>query len=500
MNHETPRKNRYQEGMTLPIVMFLLVPLIIMGIAIAKRNNLEELMAASQRDGQQALMNAETGLALAARTLAKVAEGIHTHTADEIISSQGGDIGFIGHSLTDGMVTVLIQDNENPAVVPYPTDLSFNCAALQTKGYTEDCNWETDTDSRLVATSTGSYRGGERIVQAIFELVLAGNNPNGAPPLAIFAEDDLGISGNPFIWGPNANVHTNSDLSISGNPVIWGTTSASGSVSITGSPVDENGDPVVYEEGAALIDAPYVYPPAYKPVATLYLTADCDIYNGWPTSTHTLLANDVKSNPDWMGSWNCDYNKGWILNGDTPPAGFYYIEGNFALSANPGEGTVPISMSVVAEGYIEISGNPNLQPFYESAVDISDPEVQALIDGRENVLFTSQVLFLSGNDLKINGNPSQKLSGLMAAHMEFDVSGAPYLRGALIAENGRAQEAQGLGRGQEVTAGRDVINMVDKNWIGGDPSITDDTDAINNNLVGATPAAANMEAWREIIE
>lgn len=500
MNYRTPTHKRYQAGMTLPIALFLLIPLIIMGVAIAKRNNLEELMAASQRDGQQALMNAETGLALAGETLNRVAAGTYEYTADEIIDGQGGDIGYSGYTLTDGTVTVIVQDNENPAVVPYPTDASFDCTTLQGNGYTEDCSWETDTDNRLVATSTGSYRGGERIVQAIFELVLAGNSPSGAPPLAIFAEDDLGISGNPFIWGPNANVHTNSDLDISGNPEIWGTVSASGNVTISGDPVDADGNPITYEEGAALIDTPYVYPPAYKPVATYYLTADCDVYSGWPTSEHTLLANDVKSNPDWMGSWNCDYGKEWILNGDTPPDGFYYVEGNVMISSNPGEGTDAISMSVVAEGFIEVSGNPNLQPYYDAAIDPDDPEIQALIGGRQNVLVTSQVLFLAGNDLKINGNPSQKFTGLMAAHMEFDVSGAPYLQGALIAENGRAQEAQGRGRGQEVTSGRDVKNMVDQNWIGGDPSITDDTDASDDSLTGQTPAAANMEAWREVVE
>jgi hypothetical protein len=485
--------------MSLPIALLLLIPLVLVALTIAQRNNLEELMAASQRDGQQALMNAESGLALAGEVLTQVAGGTYASTADQILLN-GGDIGYNGHALTEGVVTVVIDDNENPTLVPYPTDASFNCTPLQDSGYTEDCVWETDADSRLVATSTGSYQGGERIVQAIFELTLAGADPSSAPPLAIFAEDDLGISGNPFIWGPNANVHTNSNLDISGNPEIWGTVSASGDVNISGDPVDENGDPITYEEGAPRITTPYVYPPAYKPVATYYMTAGCDIYDGWPLSEHTRIARDVKSNPDWMGSWNCDYNKEWILNGDTPPDGFYYVEGNVMVSSNPGEGGDPISMSIVAEGFIEISGNPNLQPYYGSAIDMNDPEVQALIGERQNVLFSNEVLFLAGNDLKINGNPSQHFTGLMAAHMEFDISGAPWLEGAVIAENGRAQEAQGYGRGQEVTSNRDVKNMVDKNWIGGDPSITDDTDSSSSNTSASAPAAANMEAWREVIE
>lgn len=487
-----------QKGMSLPVALLLLIPLVMMGLTIAQRNNLEELMAASQRDAQQALMNAESGLALAGEVLAQVAAGSYASTADEILLNNG-NIGLTNHALTEGEVTVVVIDNENSAMVPYPSDPDFDCTPLQDSGYAEDCVWETDADSHLVASSSGTYRGGERVVQAIFELLMSSPAPASAPPLAIFTEDDLGISGNPFIWGPNANVHSNSDLDISGNPEIWGAVSASGQVNISGDPVDENGDPIVYEEGVARITTPYVYPPAYKPVSTYYMTSNCDIYDGWPLSDHVRIAEDVKNNPDWMGGWNCDYGKEWILNGDSPPDGFYYVEGNVIISSNPGEGTDPVSISIVAEGFIEVSGNPNLQPYYGSAIDINDPEVQALIGDRQNVLFSNEVLFYAGNDLKINGNQSQQFIGLMAAHMEFDISGAPWLEGALVAENGRAQEAQGYGRGQEVTDGRDVKNMVDQNWIGGDPTLVTEAESNQSSSTSQT-AAANMKAWRESIE
>lgn len=490
------KHRKLQKGMSLPVALLLLIPLVMLGLTIAQRNNLEELMAASQRDAQQALMNAESGLALAGEVLTQVAAGSYASTADEILLDNG-NIGLNGHALAEGAVTVVVIDNENSAMVPYPTDPDFDCTPLQDSGYAEDCVWETDADNHLVAASSGTYRRGERVVQAVFELIMPDPAQANAPPLAIFAEEDLGISGNPFIWGPDANVHTNSDLDISGNPEIWGTVSASGQVNVSGDPVDENGDPITYEEGAARITTPYVYPPAYKPVSTYYMTANCDIYDGWPLSDHTRIAQDVKSNPDWMGSWNCDYGKEWILNGDTPPSGFYYVEGNVMISSNPGEGTDPVSMSVVAEGFIEVSGNPNLEPYY--GIDISDPEVQAQIGDRQNVLLSNEVLFYAGNDLKINGNQTQQFTGLMAAHMEFDISGAPFLEGTLVAENGRAQEAQGYGRGQEVTAGRDVKNMVDQNWIGGDPMIETEAESNESSETSPTPAA-NMKAWRESIE
>ena len=120
---------------------------------------------------------------------------------------------------------------------------------------------------------------------------------------------------------------------------------------------------------------------------------------------------------------------------------------------------------------------------------------------RENVIQTNEVLFLAGGDFKLNGNPLQKFKGIIAAHMEFGVSGNPELMGALIAENGRAQQQQGLGHGQEVTNNRDVRNMIDHNYISGNPTMSGDTDQLVPEPPGqAIPFGAVMESWREVVE
>ena len=425
-----------------------------------------------------------------------------------------GDVGYSDYALTEGAVSAVIRDNETPGVVPYPTDASFDCTPLQNNGYEEDCDWETDSDFRWLIESTGTYLDGERIVEAVVRIHLGGFDYANPTSIAIFAEDDLALSGNPFIWGPNANVHTNSNMTISGNPEIWGSISATGTIDVSGVPVDQFGNLIELDSGAARLETPYVFPPAYKPVATFYLTADCDVYDGWPIADHTLLADDVKTNPDWMGSWNCDYNDFWKLDGDFPPEGFYYVEANVFLSSAPGLGIVDaegnpdkLNMSIVAEGFIEVSGNPNLEPFYNESVDITDPNFQesakflALLGGRENVLLSKEILFYAGNDLKINGNTLQNFSGLMAAHMEFSVSGEPSLEGALVAENGRAQEAQGFGGpGQEVTIDRFVKEMITFNWIAGNPSIIGGSMDSPIKLAPWVDPYASVEAWRELIE
>ena len=473
-------KPKRQRGASLPITLMLLIPMTLLAISVAKRNNLEELMAASQRDGQQSLMNAESGLALAEEVLDQIDADTFGQSLGNILASNG-DIGVNQFALTEGTVTAVLSDNYESAEDINP-------------GFQ---NPFVDVDGRLLVTSTGTYQGGERVVQAIYFLPSLVAVAGGLPPLAIFAQDTLTISGNPFVWGDNANIHSNNNVDISGSPEIWGLVSAGGDVDIWGDAVNQDGDPVDYVSGAAQIETPYVYPPAYKPYATYYLTANCAVYDGWPINTHTRIIQNVKDNGPWNG-WDCDYNTEWVLGNDTID-GFYYVEGNVGISGNPGEGTTAVSISIVAEGYIEVSGNPNIQPYYSTAFDINDPEVQALIGTRENVLLTNEVLFLAGNDLKINGNAEQHFNGVMAAHMEFDISGAPVLEGAVIAENGRAQAAQGLGRGQEITAGRDVKNMADWNWIGGDPSIIGITDPSGSGGTPPVGTGAVLEAWREVI-
>ena len=412
-------------GMSLPIVLILLIPLTLLGVTLANRNNLEELMAAGQRDSQQALMNAESGLALTQQILEQVDAGTFSSTLDQILADPDGDIGINGYTVTDysgsskGIVTVKVVDNYEPEE---DIDPGFQ-------------NPFGDTDGRVLVRSTGIYRGGERVVEAVYYLQrTAGAGSANASPMVIFAEDDLSISGNPFIWGPNANVHSNSNMDISGNPEIWGNVSAHGEVNVSGNPVNQDGDALEYTENANAIATPYVYPPAYKPYASFYLTNDCDVYDGWPdhpdpAQRGSLVKNDVKDNGPWNG-WNCDYNKEWKMDTGDWIEGFFYVEANVIISANPGEGEpAPAKMSIVAEGYIEVSGNPNIEPYYVTEFDPDDAVVQSLIDGRENVLLSNKILFYAGNDLKINGNADQHFSGIMAAHMEFAISGAPNLAG-----------------------------------------------------------------------
>ena len=351
-----------------------------------------------------------------------------------------------------------------------------------------------DYDHRLVVNSVGTYRGGERIVEAIFQLP----DPAGVPPVTIFAEERLSIEGDAYVFGPNqASIHSNSNIDISGNPTVEGEVTASGDINISGNPQGVDGEPFAWTAQQPRMETPYVFPPAYKPVATHYFTADCDVHAGWPTTAANLLFDDVKLNGPWNG-WICDYNRQWELPTDDALVGFIYVEGNVKMNGSPGQNSVePVTMSIVAEGYIEISGNPRLQPYYTGDFDAATRAAmeaqlgESRADRLPFLLRSSQVLFLAGNDLKFNGNAANTLLvGVMAAHQEFSISGNPQLTGALIAENGYYQA------GQEVTFDRLVDDgIVAENYISGVPTITDFA-----SLNGGAQSDATMEAWRELVE
>ena len=262
------------------------------------------------------------------------------------------------------------------------------------------------------------------------------------------------------LTGSNASVHSNTSIEIPGDPLIDGLVSTPGSISISGSPTLNGGT----DDGADVVAIPHIYPPDFRPYAGVVLTADCRV-----TDAGGAQLADLSGGGKWHG-WDCSSGDKWTMSDSAPVGGlydgFYYVEGNAVISGSPG-GTWDLSL--VADGYIEVSGNPN----YSAYADAAHPsEVQDL-------------LFVAGNDLKINGNPGQVMDGVMAAHMEVTVSGNPNYQGRIIAENGLHHA------GQEVLSGQLVQDLVTLNEFSGNPT------HVNNGLSPWDPVAIQRLAWRE---
>lgn len=540
-----PVKRNRLHGITLPIVLILLVPLTLLAVMVAKRNNLEELMAASQRDGQQALMNAESGLEFAEAVFAEMAAGTYTYSLDEILNEQQGQLVYAGTSLenySNGEVTfkVTVRDNEDPDV-PHPTNSAYNCVPYDSTddtsnpdlptNYAEDCVWEIDLDQRLVVTSTGFFRGAERIVEADFWVATSSSLVG----MSVFAEGRIEVIGNPDIYGPDARLHSNADFVFSGSVQVDGIITQSDSVLDydTSAVTDFSGNPVAVTVVARL-DTPYVYPPVYKGLATRYLTWNCDVWDGPPGGDNPLTGNSSvllkaakdsggAATPTGYNGWICDAtcfetlpsckNLKWDLKGGDAVSDFYYVEGNVTIGGKTGSSTDPLEISVVAEGFIEVTGTPFLTPYYssEETVDFtnatSEAEVSAIdpslqfqgLFAKDQVLKSYEVLLLAGGDLSLKGNSTtaHNFNGVLAAHGQFELAGNPSIQGGLFSEGASYSDESEFF--DNIASTRQATNNVTANTIHGNPDLWGAVN-LGGDPVGGPPLGVTMLTWRELVD
>ena len=166
------------------------------------------------------------------------------------------------------------------------------------------------------------------------------------------------------------------------------------------------------ESGAGYIDIPDIIPSQFAEYADYTFESDGRIYDA-----NGVFVADASNNP--YNGWNFAGAK-WDTSGPNVLGGFLYFRGdygNVVLSSNPGSPGNPWEISILADGYIEVAGNPILINY----MDPNDPpHVQA-------------IMFMAGTDIKINGNPNQVYNGIIAAAEQINVSGNPTIEGVLIA-------------------------------------------------------------------
>lgn len=526
-----------QRGVSLPIALILLVPLTLLGVTLANRNNLEEMMASSQRDGQQSLMNAESGLAIGqyvltemvvnqvaaeeeAEKLGETLDLTTVVTIDQVLG-QTKELTYLGASLgslqlAEGTVTVEILDNNDEEMLSPP----------QTN------NPAVDIDDMVVLRSTGNFVSGERVVEAIVSLkYIADPLSSNLPPLTIFTEEYIRINGNPSLYGPDSLVHTNAYVDITG------TTYASGQIQQVAEGEGDNYQQAVdgvwgnwttaqVETGVARIQTPYVYPPVYKGMATRYLTANCEVWDGAPGYTNPLTgaASQLigvagKEERDNVEGWTCEaasgYNKYWLLKlAKAVTSNFFYVEGNVLVPGDIGEPGNPAATSIVAEGFINITGNPFMEPYYVTQGDYTnDASRDALADiiiagtpdyngvsALDAVLLSDEVLLLAGGDVYVKGNYSTDPNyfGMIAAHDHVQVAGNPVMSGSLLAENSKYTSADYFF--DNIYSNDRKSNLVEINLIDGNPEIYASTDFSGGGAGGSgDPVGANLKGWREPI-
>lgn len=416
-----------EKGVALPMALIVLVILTSLAAAVLAVGTSETNIATNHMRTAQALALAEAGL----------------ESAFTAINSS-----LTGTSLISSATTSFASLS-----VTAPT------GALATVGtYSVQYRTIGSNTVEVVSTGTTTLGGARRILRAIMT-----SNLNSTT--AVLAEGDITVSGGTTVNGTCGSVHTNDDLSITGTGnLIAQNATASDQYSVSGSPTIG---------GVAGGSRPKKVIPAINPATLLTQATSAvgsDTSNGTvlyeflstgqvyrttrtgPGATSRVLQTTVADNASYLG-WEFRDNptEKWTLQSATPPGtagasppdnpskAIFYVGGKAVIDADVGSSGSRWNATVIATGDIDVNAN-------------SDPYIAAAM---------SDMIFATGGNLNINGNPNID-QGIIAAAGNIDIGGNVTITGSMIARgetrlHGTVQITYSCGLNSGLTAGLSEI-------------------------------------------
>ncbi len=458
---------RSEDGFALVLVLLALLVVSGLAAAMVTSGRTEVLVSVNQERAVQARAAAEAGLnhALAVSIVyvrnwqangfltpsAAITSLLRGPDSDAATLADNGSLAALAGGVPAPPTRVVLSaatGTSYEAVAMDDDDASRGLSAADHTRILETGDATLDSNDRFVIRAIGYGTGG---TTATLEATVG---PVILP--AIVTNDDLTISGNPTLSGANGSVHSNGDLVISGSPNIARNATSSESYSTSGSPTIGG----LSGGGHPTLPIPPVNAADHRALADFILGADgrlrnqaggviCDASSsnnacrdmgyGW-----TFSASGSMGTPEWDINSN---NAGHVVNASAT----FYVEADARISGSPGSGTTPLAISIIAEGNIQITGNPDLRP--------DQPEL----------------MFVTNMDLKIAGSISQPIAfeGQMLVREQLSLAGNPTLGGQILVQNVPS-----------------VSTLVGSNSISGNPTI------IYNGMVGTNVFV--VRGWREI--
>jgi hypothetical protein len=390
------RSPRRRRGIALPIALFALV---VVGALVTVLTTIADLQIKATRNrvaNARALLLAEEAavhaLILMRDTLANTELTAMLRGSDGNLRT-GDDGLLIGHGI--GSDKTIPAEGRASRTGRYTVQLFDDDAEA-------DGDSLSDTNDRVVARCVGTTADG---ATALIDVAIGS-----VPFPAMATEGDLQISGNPELVGRCGGAHANHIMIVSGTPIVSGNMSASDTVQLSGHIRDTLNRSVTPLSHAPPIDIPDLDPLEYCATADFVLQAD-----GYVLDRTTGQTHDARSNPQFGWKLSSNTPPMWDFSGNVATTGTFCAMGNAIISGNPGSGSSPANMSLIATGSIKISGNPYLAA--------EDP---------------NGIVLLAGGDVSVSGNPSaisQNYRGLVYAGSQCEVSGNPRLGGQLLCKD-----------------------------------------------------------------
>jgi hypothetical protein len=458
-----------ERGAALMGVLLLMMIMSALAAALGVSGQTETLVARNHQSATQGRLAAEAGLNRAVEVVSTYIFEWKSHgyaTADAAVDGLLANTALLTpEGFTPG-ATYTLADVLNTSYQAYvmdeddddlpPNGRGSDASTLTGDGVAandEDGSETTDNNRSLVIRAVGSSLNNTTVT---LEAVIG---PVELP--AIVTNGNFTISGNATVAGLEGSVHTNGNLTISGGSAsISGDASATGTLTCAAPCSQVAGDET---PGAIPLTVPTVRAEDYRMYAEYLLDSTgnmlCDNSAGctvpdpdvaYEAVVCTGAGNGCRNAYGW--TWNAGSGT-WALSWNTPttPNGTYYAKTDVSVSGSPGSPASPIEVTIIAEGSIDISGNPDFLPH------------------------TPELLFVTNEDLEISGGIDTPLiaQGQMLAHEQCSISGNPSIAGQLICENAAS-----------------VSTLVTSNTMSGNPTIT------YNGGLGT--ALYSVKGWREI--
>ncbi|MBI5778262.1 MAG: polymer-forming cytoskeletal protein [Planctomycetes bacterium] len=267
-----------------------------------------------------------------------------------------------------------------------------------------------DADNILKVTAEGWGQGNDpqdRSQQIVLEAMVTYRTDPYRPTSAVVVGGSLQISGNAAINGTNGSVQANGPVTLTGSATVAGDVTSTGSISAPGGSIGGSSNPNSEET-----EIPPINPTQYSYLATHTFKTDGKVYDnlgvqiatpaGWSYSAGTPVSSAA------LGVWTKTGN-------DTSTAGVFFFENSAVnISGSPGSAASPWPVTMIATGYIDVSGTPSLKPNAGGG----------------------GIALMSGEDLKMRGGGGNLYDvGLYAAHEQISLRGTPTIKGVVLAED-----------------------------------------------------------------
>ena len=209
---------------------------------------------------------------------------------------------------------------------------------------------------------------------------------------------DAALSGNPTIKGQCPNIHSNGDLDISGTSTVAvdGNVSSSGTASVGGTLQDMLWNPVTPTSDAPELPIPDLDPDDYCGEADYIFAGNLG------TQVATMTTRNLATGTWWGWKWS---GGTYTTDNDNVAPGVYCMDGNAEMTSQLGSPSTPLAITILTTKSVTIPGDPYMVPAHSDSILIvaeGDVKLNGSPSGGEQ---NFEGLVYAGSQCEVSGKP-----------------------------------------------------------------------------------------------